>query len=722
MGKDLLSLTLVQSYTLEFIMQDIVYYLTDGYWEQSGRARRKFDVQPGDTLTVNITGLTLEGQYLSRVALDSWTIVTGIHFQEVTHNDAHIMFDDNGDGAGSYSSVVNGNIISSHVNVSTGWLDNYGTGIDSYTFQAYLHEIGHALGLGHTGPYNGDINSFLRQTISFDDSWQVSVMSYIDQTENIFNPGDYAHVVTPMIADIAAIHDLYGAPDGVNSGNTRYGYKPNTGTYMDEYFKLWSGEGNPFFSIDFTNIHQPFFYTENGEVKAMIALSWDRKDLLLYENEGTPAAPNFVFDSAVEFSSRIEDYEFVDMTNDGDPGLVISTSDSLFIIPSTSTSEEDVIVIPGDYFLVKFDAVDIDGDGDRDIIEIDWDKIYLRENIGTATDPQMADRFLWYTLSHAVSDFALEDIDNDNDYDLVTVNQFGGIILYENDGTPTNASFTGDIYYYEDPLQSARFGDFPSTIIREFTFVDLDSDDDLDFVAVDDIGNVQYFENIGTAAEFHFSPTSFNRSTTFTIYDTGGTDWLDVRTDKDDQWIDLNQGQASSVYNVRNNVVIAQGTVIENTFAGYGDDVVLGNPANNRLYGGYAGDDLLFGNDGNDQLWGLSGDDVLRGDNGNDKLMGGLGSDLLIGGLGNDTFVFSPIDGDYEDHVADFTSGIDKIDLNAFSNIRSVTDLDYDWFDETQTSSYIDLTEYGGGKIVLEGYTDSIFDTDFIFSDGALVT
>ena len=175
----------------------------------------------------------------------------------------------------------------------------------------------------------------------------------------------------------------------------------------------------------------------------MIALSWDRKDLLLYENEGTPAAPNFVFDSAVEFSSRIEDYEFVDMTNDGDPGLVISTSDSLFIIPSTSTSEEDVIVIPGDYFLVKFDVVDIDGDGDRDIIEIDWDKIYLRENIGTATDPQMADRFLWYTLSHAVSDFALEDIDNDNDYDLVTVNQFGGIILYENDGTPTNASFHG---------------------------------------------------------------------------------------------------------------------------------------------------------------------------------------------------------------------------------------------------------------------------------------
>ena len=47
-----------------------------------------------------------------------------------------------------------------------------------------------------------------------------------------------------------AIHiTLSGTPDSVNSGNTRYGYKPNTGTYLDEYFQLWSGEeGNPFAS------------------------------------------------------------------------------------------------------------------------------------------------------------------------------------------------------------------------------------------------------------------------------------------------------------------------------------------------------------------------------------------------------------------------------------------------------------------------------------------
>ena len=66
----------------------IVHYLTDGFWEWRGDARRKFDVQPGGTLTVNITALTSEGQQLARWALDSWSNVTGILFEEVSHSDA----------------------------------------------------------------------------------------------------------------------------------------------------------------------------------------------------------------------------------------------------------------------------------------------------------------------------------------------------------------------------------------------------------------------------------------------------------------------------------------------------------------------------------------------------------------------------------------------------------------------------------------------------------
>ena len=44
------------------------------------------------------------------------------------------------------------------VNISTDWITTDGgandgkTGIDSYGYQTYIHEIGHALGLGHQGP------------------------------------------------------------------------------------------------------------------------------------------------------------------------------------------------------------------------------------------------------------------------------------------------------------------------------------------------------------------------------------------------------------------------------------------------------------------------------------------------------------------------------------------------------------------------------------------
>ena len=54
--------------------------LTDGYW---GGSSRSFDVISGDTLYVDVTGLTSNGQDMARAALDAWSVVTGISFVEV---------------------------------------------------------------------------------------------------------------------------------------------------------------------------------------------------------------------------------------------------------------------------------------------------------------------------------------------------------------------------------------------------------------------------------------------------------------------------------------------------------------------------------------------------------------------------------------------------------------------------------------------------------------
>lgn len=699
-------------------MQDdiIVHYLTDGYWEGTGRTRRKFDVQPGGTLNVNITALTSEGQQLARWALESWSNVTGIQFEEVSHSDAHIMFDDNGDGAGSSSSVVDGTIISSHVNVSTGWLDQYGTGIDSYSFQSYIHEIGHALGLGHPGPYNGDFPNFLTETVSFSDSWQTTVMSYIDQSKNFFTPASYAQVVTPMIADIMAIHTLYGTPDSVNSGNTRYGYKPNTGTYLDEYFQLWSGEGNPFSGIYITDIRQPTFghFDEDDDID-FVSLNYDKTWFYLFDNVGTTANPVYELKDKYYWGNTVLDYAYGNLGGDSTEELLIIDNTGLYLV--TYTPEPEVNLLVEGTYIGKFELADMNGDNLLDIVDVYDKKMEIYLNVGTTQTPDFGlYPSVTLTFTIGITDFKLEDLDADGDPDMLMIDPTGGISVMENLSAGNLFQFKS-VAYYSSPVADATYGDVLERAARDITFVDMDNDSDLDFIAIDNANNIHYFENVGTALEFDYVPTSFNRSTTLTIYDTGGTDWLDVRTDRDDQWIDLTPASPSSVYNMVNNLIIAHDTIIENTFAGYGDDVVFGNTANNRLYGGYAGDDYLFGNDGDDTLWGLSGDDLLRGDRGNDRLIGGHGADTLVGGLGNDTFVFSPGDGVYDDRIVDFRNGDNTIDLSAFDTIDSVDDFGYLYYDETEVDTYLDLTEHGGGKIILLGFTDEISASDFIFSD-----
>ncbi len=69
----------------------------------------------------------------------------------------------------------------------------------------------------------------------------------------------------------------------------------------------------------------------------------------------------------------------------------------------------------------------------------------------------------------------------------------------------------------------------------------------------------------------------------------------------------------------------------EFVYGGSGDDVLLGNTANNIMLGGN-GNDILVGNSGNDQLFGGSGRDILIGGLGLDTLDAGSDDDILIAG------------------------------------------------------------------------------------------
>jgi serralysin len=230
----------------------IADYLTDGYWNDTGRVWRAFDVAPGGTISVDFTELSTVQQQVATWAFQAWSNVTGLVFDYVADTAADIFFNrDSTSGPTAFnSSSYSGNqIIQSSITISDSWVDQYGTTLDSYTTTTFIHEIGHALGLGHAGYYNGAASytttpgQGLGYNQYLNDSWQASVMSYMSQTENTWLNASYAPALSAMMADIIAIQDLYGTTGAIRTGDTTYGENSTAGGYLDQLVGL---NTNPF--------------------------------------------------------------------------------------------------------------------------------------------------------------------------------------------------------------------------------------------------------------------------------------------------------------------------------------------------------------------------------------------------------------------------------------------------------------------------------------------
>ena len=149
---------------------------------------------------------------------------------------------------------------------------------------------------------------------------------------------------------------------------------------------------------------------------------------------------------------------------------------------------------------------------------------------------------------------------------------------------------------------------------------------------------------------------------------------------------------------------------------GLGADTLSGGAGNDVLFG-EADNDVLYGNQDSDALYGGVGNDTLYGGQGDDFIIGGAGADVLFGNLGIDTFQYfatsdSPVGG--SDLIADFTSGVDKIELRPIHTGGAA-----DVFSLTQINgvTYLNVDLGNDGSIEMQiVITGTVLPSDVIWS------